>query len=64
MIRKCTDDEFDTVDAIINDAAEAYRGIIPSDRWKVPYMSAEELRHEMDQGVVFWGYEEEERWSA
>jgi GNAT superfamily N-acetyltransferase len=44
---------------IINDAALAYKGIIPKDRWKEPYMSREELRHEIDEGVVFWGYEED-----
>ena len=44
---------------IINDAAFAYNGIIPKDRWKEPYMSREELRHEIDEGVVFYGYEED-----
>jgi GNAT superfamily N-acetyltransferase len=44
---------------IINDAAEAYHGVIPEDCWHVPYMSEDELRHEIDHGVVFWGYEEE-----
>jgi len=45
--------------SIINDAAEAYHGVIPEDCWHVPYMSKDELSHEIDQGVVFWGYEEE-----
>ncbi|MFC2154393.1 GNAT family N-acetyltransferase [Candidatus Altiarchaeota archaeon] len=58
MIRKCTNKDFDSIAEIINDAAEAYRGIIPEDRWKEPYMSRDELRHEIDEGVVFWGYEE------
>lgn len=58
MIRKCEEKDFDAVYAIINDAAAAYRGVIPADRWKEPYMPGEELRHEMDAGVVFWGYEE------
>ena len=57
-IRPCIDSEFETIHEIINDAAQAYKGIIPEDRWKEPYMSGEELRHEMDEGVVFWGYEE------
>jgi N-acetylglutamate synthase-like GNAT family acetyltransferase len=47
--------------AIINDAAQAYRGIIPADRWHDPYMSREELRHEIEDGVRFWGYLENER---
>jgi N-acetylglutamate synthase-like GNAT family acetyltransferase len=59
MIRKCENKEIETVLSIINDAAEAYHGIIPKDRWKTPYMSKDELRDEIDQGVKFWGYEED-----
>jgi len=59
MIRLCHDSEFDTMVEIVNDAAQAYRGVIPGDRWKEPYMPKEELHHEIDAGVVFWGYEEE-----
>ena len=59
MIRQCSDDDFEMIYEIINDAALAYKGIIPKDRWKEPYMSREELRHEIDEGVVFWGYEED-----
>lgn len=58
MIRKCTDREFETIHSVINEAAKAYRGIIPDDRWHEPYMPEAELRHEIDNGVVFWGYEE------
>ena len=58
MIRPCNRTDFATLYAIVNDAAEAYRGIIPADRWKVPYMPREELQHEIDHGVVFWDYEE------
>jgi len=46
------------MNAIINDAAQAYRGVIPADRWTEPYMSREYLQHEIDVGVAFWGYEE------
>jgi N-acetylglutamate synthase-like GNAT family acetyltransferase len=46
---------------IINDAARAYKGVIPADRWHEPYMPREYLRHEIDAGVVFWGYEEKGR---
>jgi N-acetylglutamate synthase-like GNAT family acetyltransferase len=56
-IRPCRQVDFDMVYAIVNDAAEAYRGVIPADCWKVPYMSREELRHEIATGVVFWGCE-------
>ena len=56
-IRRCKDSEFESIFAIVNDAAEAYRGRIPSDCWRDPYMSREELRHEIGDGVEFWGYE-------
>lgn len=55
MIRPCTLDDLDEIRVIVNDAAEAYRGVIADDCWTVPYMSAEELRHEIDDGVQFWG---------
>ncbi|MBW1775347.1 MAG: GNAT family N-acetyltransferase [Deltaproteobacteria bacterium] len=58
MIRKCTESEFETIYRIINDAAEAYKGIIPEDRWHEPYMPREELEGEIRDGVVFWGLEE------
>ena len=57
MIRRCTADDFDRILAIINDAAQAYRGIIPDDRWKDPYMPAEELADEIAAGIEFDGYE-------
>jgi len=56
MIDRCTDADFQDIYQIVNDAAEAYRGIIPADRWHEPYMPEDELRHEIDAGVVFWGY--------
>jgi N-acetylglutamate synthase-like GNAT family acetyltransferase len=58
MIRRCSDADFLTILAIINDAAQAYRGVIAGDCWRSPYMSKEELQHELDEGVGFWGYEE------
>jgi len=58
MIRRCDDRDFELIWAIINDGAQAYKGIIPADRWTEPYMSQEKLRHEIEDGVVFWGYEE------
>ena len=58
MIRRCDDRDFDLIYEIINDGARAYKGIIPEDRWTEPYMSKDKLRHEMDEGVVFWAYEE------
>ena len=58
MIRLCDGNDFETIWTIINDAARAYAGVIPADRWKEPYMPKSELAHEVEQGVVFWGYEE------
>ena len=47
--------------AIVNAAAQAYRGVIPEDRWHEPYMSADELRQEIAAGVVFWVAEDRDR---
>jgi GNAT superfamily N-acetyltransferase len=44
---------------VVNDAAQAYKGVIPEDRWKEPYMSAEELRKEIESGVEFYGWKED-----
>ncbi len=57
-VRLCGDGERAAVLAIINAAAEAYRGVIPADCWHEPYMSAEEFDAELAAGVAFWGYEE------
>jgi GNAT superfamily N-acetyltransferase len=56
-IRRCTDQDLETVLAIINEAAEAYRGVIPADRWHEPYMSMAELRRDVEAGVAFWVYD-------
>jgi GNAT superfamily N-acetyltransferase len=56
-VRPCRDDERAAILAIINRAAEAYRGVIPADRWHEPYMPADELDREIAAGVSFWGYE-------
>jgi GNAT superfamily N-acetyltransferase len=45
--------------SIINVAAEAYRGVIPADRWHEPYMPETEFMAEMAAGVQFWVCEEE-----
>ena len=58
MIRQCTDADFEAVFEVINDGAEAYRGVIPADRWKEPYMPRKELSEQLDEGVVFHGIEE------
>lgn len=61
IIRMCTDADFAAIFAIINDAAEAYRGVIPADRWHEPYMPQNELQGEIAAGVAFWGFEEDGR---
>jgi GNAT superfamily N-acetyltransferase len=58
VIRRCDERDFGAIWAIINDGARAYKGIIPADRWTEPYMSREKLKHEIDDGVVFWGFED------
>jgi GNAT superfamily N-acetyltransferase len=58
MIRACNTQDFDSILAIINDGASAYKGVIPVDQWTEPYMSQQHLHHEMNNGVVFWGHEE------
>ena len=58
-IRRCSAADRDAIFAIVNAAAEAYRGVIPADRWHDPYMPASELDEEIASGVEFWGYEED-----
>jgi GNAT superfamily N-acetyltransferase len=59
MIRKCTDKDIDVIFQIINDAATAYKGVIPADCWHEPYMTLEQLKWEIGDGVRFWGYADE-----
>ena len=61
MIRRCDNDQLEAILEVINDAARAYQGIISPDSWKDPYMPEGELRHEIEAGVVFWGYYEDGR---
>lgn len=56
MIVPVTNSDFTIVHEIINDGASAYKGIIPADRWHEPYMSAEELQAQIDDGVKFFCY--------
>jgi N-acetylglutamate synthase-like GNAT family acetyltransferase len=61
MIRQCKESDFASILEIINDAARAYKGVIPEDRGHDPYMSDRELAREIEDGVVFWGLEREGR---
>ena len=59
MIRKGTEKDFEEIYTIINDAAMAYKGVIPPDRWHEPYMTREELQAEIKDGVRFSCYVED-----
>lgn len=59
MIRACESGDFSAIAGIINDAAVAYRGVIPADCWKDPYMPDDELAAEIARGVRFWGFEKQ-----
>jgi N-acetylglutamate synthase-like GNAT family acetyltransferase len=58
MIRRCEEGDSEVIWTIINDGAQAYKGVIPADQWSEPYMSREEMQHEISDGVVFWGFED------
>jgi GNAT superfamily N-acetyltransferase len=58
VIRRCGSPDFAQIHTIINDGARAYKGIIPTDCWTEPYMSTDHLRQEIEEGVLFWGYED------
>jgi N-acetylglutamate synthase-like GNAT family acetyltransferase len=59
MIRPATQKDFEDIYTIINDAAIAYKGIIPEDRWHEPYMTKEELKTQIEEGVKFTCYLED-----
>jgi N-acetylglutamate synthase-like GNAT family acetyltransferase len=61
LIRRSEDADLGQIFAVINDAAQAYRGVIPADRWHEPYMPKEELVREIAHGIVFWVAEEKGR---
>src|SRR5438067_13588550 len=60
-IEKCGPGDVPEIFSIVNEAAEAYRGAIPPDCWNEPYMSLDELRRELADGVEFWGLREGKR---
>ena len=59
MIQPATPSDFDAIQAVINDGASAYEGVIPADRWHEPYMSRAELGNELEAGVAFLCFVEE-----
>ncbi|MFX1518916.1 MAG: GNAT family N-acetyltransferase [Promethearchaeota archaeon] len=61
MIRSLSSSDVNAIFKVVNDAAKAYKGIIPADRWKEPYMPIEELKEEIKAGVRFFGWEEDNK---
>jgi len=57
VIRACSAADLPQIFAVINDAAQAYKGVIPADRWHEPYMPMAELEAQVADGIVFSGYE-------
>lgn len=58
LISLCATEERPVIAEIINEAAQAYKGVIPADRWHEPYMSRADLDAEIARGVVFYGFRE------
>ena len=64
LIRRSVEADRPAMLEIVNAAAQAYRGVIPADRWQEPYMPSDELEKEIADGVFFWVAEEDGRLSA
>ena len=60
-IRRCIDADHEQIFRVVNDAAQAYRGVIPDDCWHAPYMSRDELSREIADGVESWALADGER---
>jgi GNAT superfamily N-acetyltransferase len=58
MIHKCQENDATRIYFIINEAAKAYDGVIPTDCYHQPYMSKSELAGEMRR-VAFYGWKED-----
>lgn len=58
MIRRCGKGDEENIFRIINQAAKAYEGVIPEDRYKEPYMPRGELREAIGK-IIFYGYEQD-----
>lgn len=56
VIDDCRAHDFEAVYTVINNAAQAYRGVIPADCWHQPYMGRDELQNEISAGVRFLAY--------
>ena len=60
MIRPCSRIDAVNICSVINDGAEAYRSVIPQDRWHEPYMPLSNLLQEIERGVEFHGHYQDE----
>jgi GNAT superfamily N-acetyltransferase len=60
MIHRLLPFDFDDILKVVNDAAQVYKGIIPADRWKEPYIPAKELKKEIADGVEFYGFKKDD----
>ena len=58
MLERCKPQDFREIYEIINDAANAYKNVIPADCWHEPYMPESELTLQIEEGVEFWCYKE------
>ena len=56
-IRPCGVADLPALFSIVNDAAQAYNGVIPADCWHDPYMPLDQLKREIGEGIAFWGCE-------
>ncbi|HET9823721.1 MAG TPA: GNAT family N-acetyltransferase [Chitinophagaceae bacterium] len=61
MVERCTSMDFQEIYEVINDAARAYKNVIPDDCWHEPYMAESELRLQIELGVEFWCYKEDNK---
>src|ERR1700687_4192669 len=58
-IRKSEEADLPQIFAVVNEAALAYRGVIPIDQWHEPYMPREDLERDIAHGTIFWIAEED-----
>lgn len=61
IVKSILPQDFESILEIINDAAKAYKGSIPADRWKEPYMTPQELQTQLKEGVIFYNFKEDNR---
>jgi GNAT superfamily N-acetyltransferase len=61
MTKKITDQDFKKNLEVINQSAIVYKGKIPVNCWKEPYMPVQELKMDIDGRVQFYGYLENNR---